>query len=234
MNTPAFHTLRSGLIALAAVLTLGSASAEKPEWAGNGKHGRADMSERGPRHDRGADRRDREDRKHDRKRDRDHDKHRDRAEHGQRGHWEAERYRDRDDDRERRHAHERRERERDRDRHERYRAPAVVIHPGGYFNDGHRRHARDWYGQQIRTGHCPPGLAKKHNGCMPPGQARKWAVGRPLPAGVAYYAVPQPVLMQLGPAPAGYRYGRVANDIVLMPMGSRLVVDAIIDLGQLF
>ena len=23
------------------------------------------------------------------------------------------------------------------------------------------------------NGHCPPGLAKKHNGCQPPGQAKK-------------------------------------------------------------
>ncbi|RWR53174.1 excinuclease ABC subunit A [Sinirhodobacter ferrireducens] len=24
---------------------------------------------------------------------------------------------------------------------------------------------------------CPPGLAKKNNGCMPPGQAKKWQRG---------------------------------------------------------
>ena len=27
-------------------------------------------------------------------------------------------------------------------------------------------------------GGCPPGLAKKHNGCMPPGQAKKLRVGQ--------------------------------------------------------
>jgi hypothetical protein len=27
-------------------------------------------------------------------------------------------------------------------------------------------------------GGCPPGLAKKHNGCLPPGQARKLARGQ--------------------------------------------------------
>ena len=32
-------------------------------------------------------------------------------------------------------------------------------------------HDRNYYGYGDR--HCPPGLAKKHNGCMPPGQARK-------------------------------------------------------------
>jgi hypothetical protein len=31
-------------------------------------------------------------------------------------------------------------------------------------------------------GGCPPGLAKKHNGCMPPGQARKQAQDRRLPS----------------------------------------------------
>lgn len=25
----------------------------------------------------------------------------------------------------------------------------------------------------FAAGHCPPGLANKHNGCLPPGQARK-------------------------------------------------------------
>jgi hypothetical protein len=33
----------------------------------------------------------------------------------------------------------------------------------------------------YRRGHCPPGLAKKHNGCMPPGQAKKWQIGHQLP-----------------------------------------------------
>jgi hypothetical protein len=32
-------------------------------------------------------------------------------------------------------------------------------------------HGHDAYGYGL--GGCPPGLAKKHNGCMPPGQARK-------------------------------------------------------------
>ena len=37
-------------------------------------------------------------------------------------------------------------------------------HGQGYGHDGPRG-----YG----VGGCPPGLAKKHNGCMPPGQAKK-------------------------------------------------------------
>ena len=40
------------------------------------------------------------------------------------------------------------------------------------------------------------------------------------------------VLLQLGTPPAGYRYVRVANDILLMAIGSRMVVDAITNLGM--
>ena len=140
-----------------------------------------------------------------------------------------ERWQQRDDDRGRRIERERRDRHHAGDR----RAPAVVIAPGSYFDDGQRRYVHQWYGQQYRAGHCPPGLAKKNNGCLPPGQAKKWRVGHALPAGVVYYPVPQPVVVQLGVPPAGYRYVRVANDILLMAIGSRMVVDAITDLGRI-
>ena len=33
--------------------------------------------------------------------------------------------------------------------------------------------ARPHHGANNR--HCPPGLAKKHNGCQPPGQARRYS-----------------------------------------------------------
>ena len=47
-------------------------------------------------------------------------------------------------------------------------------HSHGYGH-GHG-HGYDAYGYGV--GGCPPGLAKKHNGCMPPGQARKLARGQ--------------------------------------------------------
>lgn len=37
---------------------------------------------------------------------------------------------------------------------------------------------------------CPPGLAKKNNGCLPPGQARKLGIGDRLPAFLSGYNVP--------------------------------------------
>lgn len=101
---------------------------------------------------------------------------------------------------------------------------------GAYFADPQREAARAYYARQYSAKRCPPGLAKKNNGCMPPGQAKKWAVGQALPSDLVYYPVPQAVVVRLGVAPAGHRYVRVANDILLIAIGTRMVVDAIEDL----
>jgi len=48
----------------------------------------------------------------------------------------------------------------------------------GYGYDDHGKGGLYGYG----IGGCPPGLAKKHNGCMPPGQAKKlYRVGQRFP-----------------------------------------------------
>lgn len=102
------------------------------------------------------------------------------------------------------------------------------IKQGAYFNDQHRTYARDYYTQKYGQGRsCPPGLAKKNNGCMPPGQARNWSVGQPVPRGVTVYSVPQPIISHLPPAPYGYRYARIGNDIVLVQQQNNLIVDII-------
>ena len=110
---------------------------------------------------------------------------------------------------------------------------AGPVNVGSYFADNQRTAVRTYYGNQYSAGRCPPGLAKKNNGCMPPGQARKWAVGQQLPRDVVYYSVPQSVVSQLGAAPPSYKYLRVAADILLIAIGTNLVVDAIQDLGRL-
>ena len=119
---------------------------------------------------------------------------------------------------------------RDNDAQSRREGPAGA--QGRHFEERHREIVREYYGEQFRSGRCPPGLAKKHNGCMPPGQAKKWQLGRPLPRDVIYYNVPQPLAMQIGAPPAGYRYVRVATDILLIAAGTGMVVDAIQDLGR--
>lgn len=91
-----------------------------------------------------------------------------------------------------------------------------------------------YYRPLYAAGNCPPGLAKKNNGCLPPGQAKKlWAIGQPLPAGIAFYPLPAALLGHLTPAPAGYQYVRVANDILMMAIGTQLIVSAIADLGAM-
>ena len=65
---------------------------------------------------------------------------------------------------------------------------ACVVTPP-YAHDGHiygDHHAKKHYKKHYKS-HCPPGLAKKHNGCMPPGQAKKWRRGYPLARGVIFY-----------------------------------------------
>lgn len=109
-------------------------------------------------------------------------------------------------------------------------AVAVEIRVGGYFEDSQRRAVSDYYGAQAAKGNCPPGLAKKNNGCMPPGQAKKWARGAPLPSTVIQYPVPRDVVVRIGVPPSGYKYVRVANDILLIAIGTGMVVDAIEDL----
>lgn len=107
--------------------------------------------------------------------------------------------------------------------------------------DGDRRHfqpqqhvvVREYYAESYRGRSCPPGLAKKNNGCMPPGQAKKWRVGSPLPREVIYYSVPAPLVVQIGPPPSGHRYVRVAGDILMIAIGTGMVVDAIADLGSM-
>ncbi len=102
------------------------------------------------------------------------------------------------------------------------------IKHGAYFDDRQRTYVRQYYTQQYADGRrCPPGLAKKNNGCMPPGQVRNWAVGQPIPRGVTVYSVPQPIIVHLPPAPYGYRYSRIGGDIVLVRIQGNLIVDII-------
>ena len=103
----------------------------------------------------------------------------------------------------------------------------------GHFQDRQRVVVREYYVEEHRSGHCPPGLAKKHNGCMPPGQAKKWKKGHPLPREVVYYEVPPALVVKIGAPPPGYKYVRVASDILMIAIGTSLVVDAIQDLGRM-
>jgi hypothetical protein len=87
---------------------------------------------------------------------------------------------------------------------------------------------------QGRHGGCPPGLAKKGNGCMPPGQARKyyWNRGARVPAGyngwTRYDAIPRAYRGRV-PYNARYRYVYRDDSVYVVDPQTRLVRD-IIDL----
>lgn len=101
-----------------------------------------------------------------------------------------------------------------------------------HFTARQRAFAHRYFGRGHGPGNCPPGLAKKHDGCMPPGQARKWKIGQALPGDVNTYPVSQYVYRGLGAPPPGYRYVRVLDDILLVSTETNRVVDAIKDMGR--
>lgn len=101
------------------------------------------------------------------------------------------------------------------------------------FGDEQRRAVRSYFAPRVLAGNCPPGLAKKNNGCLPPGQAKQWRRGAPLPGGVVIYPLPRELEIRLGIPPAGHKYVRVAADILLIAVGTSMVIDAIENLAGL-
>lgn len=112
--------------------------------------------------------------------------------------------------------------------------PAVVVQPVRVVVPDHDRAiVYQYYRSEFSAGRCPPGLAKKGNGCLPPGQAKKqqlWVLGQPLPPAVVYQPLPPAVVQQLAPVPPGYGYVRVDDDVLLMDMTNRMVADVVNDL----
>jgi hypothetical protein len=114
-------------------------------------------------------------------------------------------------------------------------SPALADGKGHGHGHGHKFHVTDrdrvavysFYRTEFVGGRCPPGLARAAGGCLPPGQAKRlWMLGAPLPAAVTFYPLPAPLLAQLTPAPEGYQYVRVDNDILLMTLGTRVIVES--------
>ena len=91
------------------------------------------------------------------------------------------------------------------------------------LGEAHRSIVRDHY-----RANCPPGLAKKNNGCLPPGQAKKrYAVGDRVPDGVEILILPHEVILRLPPLPRGYGYRMVDGDLVVVALATLIIADAI-------
>jgi hypothetical protein len=103
---------------------------------------------------------------------------------------------------------------------------AMVNSLHNYFNDDRKRLVRNYYSQHKSAGHCPPGLAKKNNGCLPPGQVKKWRKGHQLPEDFVYDDLPRALLRELGRTPDNYKVVRNDRDLLLIDIGTRMVIDA--------
>lgn len=112
------------------------------------------------------------------------------------------------------------------------RANSSESHAQKYFDKDHKMLVKNYFNEASRQGHCPPGLAKKNNGCNPPGQAKRWQIGQNLQEHVNYYGLPADLSRLLGQPQPGYHYGMVDSDILLLLDGTELVIDAITNLGQ--
>ncbi|QJR29986.1 MULTISPECIES: hypothetical protein [Limnobacter] len=95
------------------------------------------------------------------------------------------------------------------------------------FGGAETRIVRDYYGGQVAKGKCPPGLAKKGNGCQPPGQAKQWQKGRALGSDVRYYDIPNELRIRLPAPPLNHKYVQLGTDLLLIAVGTAIVVDAI-------
>ena len=111
--------------------------------------------------------------------------------------------------------------------------PVVVPFQQVVVVDRDRTLVRTYYHNEYVAGRCPPGLAKKNNGCLPPGQAKKaWIIGQPLPSEVVYHPIQRDLWSQLTPPPYGYEYAQVNDDIVLMSPATRVIAAVLGNIGS--
>jgi len=97
------------------------------------------------------------------------------------------------------------------------------------FRDDERSRVASFYRERYRDGRdCPPGLRRKGNGCMPPGHAKRYSVGRSLESDISLYPLPHELVTVLTPPPSGFAYAFVDGDVVLYEVPTRVVVDVVV------
>ncbi|MCB1971771.1 MAG: hypothetical protein H6851_13835 [Geminicoccaceae bacterium] len=107
--------------------------------------------------------------------------------------------------------------------------PGQAVTSGhGVFDQAVRERVRGYYATEARGGHCPPGLARKNNGCLPPGQAgKRYEVGEILPADVRIGSLPRRLRDSLPPPPEDSYYGVVDGAIVRVGRATGKVLEAV-------
>ena len=79
---------------------------------------------------------------------------------------------------------------------------------------------------------CSPGLAKRDNGCLPPGLAKRFEVGQPLPEGLTYELVTDLARYGLTPPDGDWLYYLVDGEVLKIADATFIVLDALGLLGN--
>ncbi len=103
---------------------------------------------------------------------------------------------------------------------------------GKHFSAALRSAVREHFTANRGNGPCPPGVILKSGRCEAPLSERAWKLGQPLQSGQSPKELPATLLEKLGPAPASHRYVQLDADLLLIHNDTRVVVDAVLDLGQ--
>lgn len=73
---------------------------------------------------------------------------------------------------------------------------------------------------------CPPGLAKRDNGCLPPGIAKRFKVGERLPHGIPYELITDLQYYGLTPPNGNWLYYMVDDEILRIADDTFTVLEA--------
>ncbi len=74
---------------------------------------------------------------------------------------------------------------------------------------------------------CPPGLAAKNNGCLPPGLAKRYTVGKVLPDGVPYELITDLAYYGLDMPNGNWLYYLVDGDVLKIADDAFTVLEAL-------
>ncbi len=105
--------------------------------------------------------------------------------------------------------------------------------PGKFFDPALRKSVQDYFTANRGNGPCPADLILKGGRCESPSANRNWKIGQPLPANLSTKTLPPRLLEALGVPPRGHSYVQVEGDLLLIADDSKMVVDSVLDLGQI-
>jgi len=96
-----------------------------------------------------------------------------------------------------------------------------------FFKESHQETVQQFYGFWFKHADCPVGLIRQEGSCISKNPQREWQIGKALLPSVSYNNIHHVLKTKLGPPPAGHRYIRITDSLLLIHTQSGLVVDAV-------